>query len=486
MGTQASFSTIVGTKTYVVGNPVFANSKPIISPGQYVGITSTSPAGTFYYDSTMPVPGGVFTGLFGPMGTLATKDALSTIIPSPPANPSSGTSSPGSNYMSTTGVIITLPAGSTVPTGWVPAMDGAFVFSNGQGKFIQVKVNDGQDINTYAPMTEGNYQIKSFDRSGMSATIYVVTKGQAANGDAKSLLIGYSGPGAPPPVVQPGQVALPMPSGRNPDDPNKPVAPVSNVVVPVFNQTQGPTVWKTPSGGVVYALPGSVIPTNWTVDSVDPYDAAQAWLVGDGQLAYPTSPQPNGGWYLDPATGQVTLLPAGAPIPQNWRPTLAPAGDTSGAAGLDPNFDPSKANIRGGSTSSKDWAYSIVPSVIVGLGAVGLTALAYMILTDPEGAKAYLVKFEAFKDLAVDSSALIFAMSAIVALSFAAYELYQALANNDWNFAKAVGSLTASVIETIARGLVDALETLGEDIGSWIETNILPSWLGGGGSQSVP
>jgi hypothetical protein len=246
-----------------------------------VGITSTNPAGTFYYQSGSKVPGGVFTGLYAsaddPFAT--SKPAMALIVPPPPASASSGTSSPGGNYLSTTGVVITLPPGSSVPTGWVPAVPNAYIFSSA-GNYKQVVVGDGQDIRGYTPTQDGNYQIRGMDSSGMSFDIWTINKGITVQSGGVATLIGYSGPGLPPPVIQPSQAVF---------------TPTEVAAGAAADKAANPSSSKYadgPSGG----------------DGMIPDDAGMA-TAGEGEVVY-----------QDNTTGQFVVVPANSTAQDNWVP----------------------------------------------------------------------------------------------------------------------------------------------------------------------
>lgn len=254
--------------------------------------------------------------------------------------------------------------------------------------------------------------------AGVAAPSYAVSKGGfylAANTGARILL--------PP--------GMPIPPGWTPDvGTPAPTAPVPAAQVPTVAQSV-----------IAQTLPlvGSTTPDQWTPVNTDD----------------PTQPVSTGETYVS-GDGKSIVVPKGTPVPADWKPITS-------VVDLEP--------MPGGGSSSTTITFPTILKIMGVLGAVGLGYLTYLAVAHPSQARAFLAGFTEFKDLVVDSSQLLIALGIISGIAFVSYEFigaYQATGS----VAGAIGKLTADVIETMVMAVVDALEQLAKDLGSWISDEV--------------
>lgn len=349
VATSAKFKTLLGTKPYTAGSLFAQPVAPILDVGQYAACMNANGYTNYWEPGNTIPPGNKFLGIY----IDAPSSQMMTTVPvAPPITNlvSTGTSA-GGNFLSSDGNIINIPAGGHIPTGWVAQVPGSYVFGNGLN-YIQVVPGSNTNLNAYAATQEGFYQVKGWDRTGMSFTIYNYKKGEVITADGASTLLAASGPGAPAPVVTPNET--------------------------IFTPTEA--------------------------------------AAGAAAEVDPTAP----------------VLP----------PADIPAG---------------RSNT------------SIIPKLLLIVGAGGVIYLGYLIVAEPELARNYINRFSEVRELFVDSKDILISLALIVATSYVAYELYAALEANNWDIGAALGSLAASVIEVFVKGFVDATETLLKDLGTWIE-----------------
>jgi len=118
----------------------------------------------------------------------------SNYTPPPPPPPAPVNYSTGANYKTPTGTIIYLSKDVIIPNGWVVYTGGEqlFKFTNGTD-VVYAGVNDGIIIPVgFFPVDAGSFQIKDWDRSGMSSTIYTIPTDSTTVQQDRATLIGYT------------------------------------------------------------------------------------------------------------------------------------------------------------------------------------------------------------------------------------------------------------------------------------------------------
>jgi hypothetical protein len=172
--------------------------------------------------------------------------------PSAPPSAATGNISPGGVYLSTDFNIYTLPAGNAVPAGWVNIPTGSYVFTN-KIAYVISKPQDGVVIpNNYAPLSFGNYLYKSWDRAGLSFTIYTQKMGEIVIADGATYLIGYSGSGITPPTP-PGEESF------TPTQAAAAAAAEADPTTPVLPAVDIPAGKSLPASTINWATVGKVI-----------------------------------------------------------------------------------------------------------------------------------------------------------------------------------------------------------------------------------
>src|SRR3990172_9235576 len=188
-----------------------------------------------------------------PAKTDTTPPPVVPAAPSAPSTPATGNTSTGGVYLSPTSFeVYTLTAGIAVPAGWVNVPVGSYVFTNKIGYVIS-KPLDGVAIpNNYYPIAGGSYLYKSWDRTGLSFTIYTQKINEPVIADGATYFIGYSGDGTTPPTPPNEQNFTPAEAAAAATVETDPTAPV---LPPAFI----PSAISAPTSTIPWETVGKVI-----------------------------------------------------------------------------------------------------------------------------------------------------------------------------------------------------------------------------------
>lgn len=270
--------------------------------------------------------------------------------------------------------------------------------------------------------------------------------------------------------------------------PTSPVMnPVPSVTIPpppippgTFSISRG-GVYITTTGTTFMVPAGTPVPSGWRpeVGTPAPVMATTATLANVlAAVAAPPAPSDSGvspaGW--DPINtddptqpvssgetyvagdGTSIVIPAGTPVPADWKPITSLVDLEPMPMGGTPI---PKANIT----------LVQILEVAAVLGVAGIGVLSVLVATKPDMVRGFLGRFEAFKNVVVDASQLLMAAAIIVTIGFVAYEFAEAYKATG-SVAGAIGKLAASTIETMVLALVDTLEQLAKDAFTWMKDEI--------------